>query len=139
MGREISPRPCHQLTLLQATKVTKPCHQRSWLLLPLMSSPVELHVVPPKLCLVFCSEASCSSIRSLASHSPGEPSLARAYHLKLREAGFWALWGRKKKFEIWNLALTGPAPLQLTSLLQESSRKKVAEEPIDFAIGRHLG
>ena len=121
MGRNVSPWPCHQLTLLQATKVTKPRHQRSRLKVTLSASPMELNVVPAKFGLVLSTEAGCSSICSFPSHTAREPCLARAYNLKLREAGFWTLRLREKKFKVRNFSLTGPTPLKLPALLQKSS------------------
>ena len=100
---------------------------------------MKLDVVPAQLCFVVCTKACCSSISAFPSHTSGEPSLARAYHLKLREARFWTLWGGKKKLEVRNLSLAGSAPLQLTSLLKKSSGQEVAKEPIDLAVSRHLG
>ena len=75
-----------------------------------MTGSMELDIIPAELCFVLCFEAGCSSICSLPSYSPGEPSLARAYYLKLRETGFGTLWGRKKKFEIRHISLMGSAP-----------------------------
>ena len=53
--------------------------------------------------------------------------------------GFGPSGVERRNLEVRDLALTGPAPLQLTSLLQESSRQEVAEEPVDLAVCRHLG
>ena len=139
---EVSPRPSHQLTILQPPQVPKTSDQRPWWWLQLARTPpscsVESDIVVVQLHLVLMTETSSSPGGALPLDPPRVPGFARAYNFELREARPGAIWSWDQKLKVGDLSLTCPAPLQLTTFFEESSGQKVIKEFVDFAIGRNF-
>ena len=100
---------------------------------------MEPDVIVSKLGLILGGETSGSPVGTFPGHPSGEPCLARANYFQLREALHRSLGGGQQEFKIWHLALSGPAPLELTPLLHEGSRQQITKEAIHLAVRRHLG